>query len=205
MIGKLTGTLDSAGDGIALVDVNGVGYVVHASNRTLSRLGPNGGVVSLLIETQVREDAINLYGFAEQSERDWFRLLTTVQGVGAKVGLAILGVLSPADLSLAIAAQDKAAITRAPGVGPKLGARIVAELKDKAGSIGNELSVSAVSAANGSGKAPAGPVEDATSALVNLGYRRTEAFTAVAKAARELGAKATLDGLIRAGLKELSQ
>jgi Holliday junction DNA helicase RuvA len=108
---------------------------------------------------------------------------------------------------MAIAAQDKAAITRAPGVGPKLGARIVAELKDKAGSVGNELSASAVSAANanGSGKAAAGPVEDATSALVNLGYRRTEAYTAVAKAARELGAKATLDGLIRAGLKELSQ
>jgi Holliday junction DNA helicase RuvA len=115
--------------------------------------------------------------------------------------------LTPDDLSLAIAAQDKAAITRAPGVGPKLGARIVAELKDKAGSIGNDLTIAAVNqaAANGSGKAAAGPVEDATSALVNLGYRRTEAFTAVAKAARELGAKATLDGLIRAGLKELSQ
>ncbi len=205
MIGKLSGTLDSVSDGIALVEVNGVGYVVHASNRTLQRLGPNGGLVSLLIETQVREDAINLYGFAEKAERDWFRLLTTVQGVGAKVGLAILGVLSPDDLSLAIAAQDKAAITRAPGVGPKLGARIVAELKDKAGSVGNELSASAVSAANGSGKAGAGPTEDATSALVNLGYRRTEAYTAVAKAAREQGAKATLDSLIRAGLKELSQ
>ena len=206
MIGKLSGTLDSVSDGIAIVDVNGVGYVVHASNRTLSRLGPNGALISLLIETQVREDAINLYGFAEKHERDWFRLLTTVQGVGAKVALAILGVLSPDELSLAIAAQDKAAITRAPGVGPKLGARIVAELKDKAGSIGNDLTVAAVNQANnGSGKAAAGPVEDATSALVNLGYRRTEAFTAVAKAARELGAKATLDSLIRAGLKELSQ
>jgi Holliday junction DNA helicase RuvA len=207
VIGKLSGTLDSVSDGIAIVDVSGVGYVVHASNRTLSRLGPNGALISLLIETQVREDAINLYGFAEKHERDWFRLLTTVQGVGAKVALAILGVLSPDELSLAIAAQDKAAITRAPGVGPKLGARIVAELKDKAGSIGNDLTVAAVNAnaANGSGKAAAGPVEDATSALVNLGYRRTEAFTAVAKAARELGAKATLDSLIRAGLKELSQ
>jgi Holliday junction DNA helicase RuvA len=206
VIGKLSGTLDSVGDGIAIVDVNGVGYVVHASNRTLSRLGLNGALISLLIETQVREDAINLYGFAEKHERDWFRLLTTVQGVGAKVALAILGVLSPDELSLAIAAQDKAAITRAPGVGPKLGARIVAELKDKAGSIGNDLTVAAVNQANnGSGKAAAGPVEDATSALVNLGYRRTEAFTAVAKAARELGAKATLDSLIRAGLKELSQ
>jgi len=207
VIGKLSGTLDSVTGGAALIDVNGVGYVVHASNRTLSRLGPNGALISLLIETQVREDAINLYGFADQRERDWFRLLTTVQGVGAKVALAILGILSPDDLTLAIAAQDKAAITRAPGVGPKLGARIVAELKDKAGSIGADLSIGAPTAAatNGSGKAAAGPVEDAVSALVNLGYRRTEAFTAIAKSARELGDKATLDGLIRAGLKELSQ
>jgi len=207
VIGKLSGTLDSVTGGAALIDVNGVGYVVHASNRTLSRLGPNGALISLLIETQVREDAINLYGFADQRERDWFRLLTTVQGVGAKVALAILGILSPDDLTLAIAAQDKAAITRAPGVGPKLGARIVAELKDKAGSIGADLSIGAPTAAatNGSGKAVVGPVEDAVSALVNLGYRRTEAFTAIAKSARELGDKATLDGLIRAGLKELSQ
>jgi Holliday junction DNA helicase RuvA len=206
VIGKLSGTLDGVSGDVALVDVNGVGYVVHASSRTLARLGPAGAPVSLLIETQVREDAINLYGFAERSERDWFRLLTTVQGVGAKVALAILGVLSPDDLTLAIAAQDKAAITRAPGVGPKLGARIVAELKDKAGGIGAELSIGAPAAAiNGSGKAAAGPVDDAVSALVNLGYRRTEAFTAIAKSARELGDKATLDGLIRAGLKELSQ
>ena len=207
MIGKLSGTLDGVSGDVALIDVNGVGYVVHASNRTLSRLGSNGSLISLLIETQVREDAINLYGFADKSERDWFRLLTTVQGVGAKVALAILGILSPDDLTLAIAAQDKAAITRAPGVGPKLGARIVAELKDKAGSIGADLSIGAPTAAatNGSGKAVVGPVEDAVSALVNLGYRRTEAFTAIAKSARELGDKATLDGLIRAGLKELSQ
>ena len=205
MIGKLSGTLDSVSGDVALVDVNGVGYVVHASNRTLARLGPNGGVVSLLIETQVREDAINLFGFAEKSERDWFRLLTTVQGVGARVALAILGVLSPEDLSLAIAAQDKAAVTRAPGVGPKLAARIVTELKDKAGGIGADLSVAAPATVNGSAKSGAGPVDDATSALVNLGYRRTEAYSAVAKAARELGDKATLDGLIRFGLKELSQ
>lgn len=205
MIGKLSGTLDSVSGDVALVDVNGVGYVVHASNRTLARLGPNGAPVSLLIETQVREDAINLYGFADKSERDWFRLLTTVQGVGAKVALAILGVLSPEDLSLAIAAQDKAAVTRAPGVGPKLAARIVAELKDKAGTIGADLTIAVPAAVNGSGRAAAGPVDDATSALVNLGYRRTEAYSAVAKAARELGDKATLDGLIRFGLKELSQ
>lgn len=206
MIGKLTGTVDSVTGDAAIVDVNGVGYVVHASNRTLGQLGGSGALVSLLIETQVREDAINLYGFAEKSERDWFRLLTTVQGVGAKVALAILGVLSPDDLSLAIAAQDKAAITRAPGVGPKLGARIVAELKDKAGSVANDLSVGAVrnTALNGA-KPGAVPAEDAVSALVNLGYRRAEAYAAVAKGARDLGDKATLDGLIRFGLKELSQ
>lgn len=206
MIGKLTGTIDSVAGDAAIVDVNGVGYVVHASNRTLARLGGTGALVSLLIETQVREDAINLYGFAEKSERDWFRLLTTVQGVGAKVALAILGVLSPDDLSLAIAAQDKVAVTRAPGVGPKLGARIVAELKDKAGSIASDaIGAVAIGPTNGSGKPPAGPVDDAVSALVNLGYRRSEAYTAIAKAAREQGEKATLDALIRAGLKELSQ
>lgn len=206
MIGKLTGTIDSVSGDAAIVDVNGVGYVVHASNRTLGQLGGSGAVVSLLIETQVREDAINLYGFVQKAERDWFRLLTTVQGVGAKVALAILGVLSPDDLSLAIAAQDKAAITRAPGVGPKLGARIVAELKDKAGSVANDLSVGAVrnAALNGGGKGGV-PAEDAVSALVNLGYRRAEAYAAVAKGARDLGDQATLDGLIRFGLKELSQ
>ena len=207
MIGKLSGVLDSISGDVALVDVGGVGYVVHASNRTLAQLGSSGALVSLLIETQVREDAINLYGFADRSERDWFRLLTTVQGVGAKVALAILGVLSPEQISLAIAAQDKAAITRAPGVGPKLAARIVSELKDKAGSIATDLAIGAPSAAaiNGGGKAGAGPVDDAVSALVNLGYRRAEAYGAVAKAARDLGENAALDGLIRAGLKELSQ
>jgi len=205
MIAGLAGRVDAVGPDHAVIDVSGVGYLVFASGRTLARLPEPGGSAKLLIETHVREDHIHLYGFSDAGERDWFRLLTTVQGVGAKVALAILGVLSPEDLSLAIAAQDKAAITRAPGVGPKLGARIVAELKDKAGSIGNDLTIAAVSSAATNGKAAAGPVEDATSALVNLGYRRTEAFTAVAKAARELGAKATLDGLIRAGLKELSQ
>jgi holliday junction DNA helicase RuvA len=211
VIGKLTGTLDSVAGDAAVIDVNGVGYVVHAASRTLSRLGPTGTPVSLLIETHVREDAINLYGFWDHTERDWFRLLTTVQGVGAKVALAILGVLSPDDLSLAIAAQDKAPVTRAPGVGPKLAARIVAELKDKAGNIALGAGAIAPAAAiNGSGKplngkSERGPVEDAVSALVNLGYRRAEAYGAVAKAARELGERPSLDALIRAGLKELSQ
>jgi Holliday junction DNA helicase RuvA len=204
VIGKLTGTLDSISGDAALIDVNGVGYVVHAASRTLSRLGPNGTPVSLLIETHVREDAINLYGFWDATERDWFRLLTTVQGVGAKVALAILGILAPDDLSLAIAAQDKAIVTRAPGVGPKLAQRIVLELKDKAGNIA--LGAGAVAPAAGvNGKASGGPAEDAISALVNLGYRRAEAYGAVAKAARDLGERASLDALIRAGLKELSQ
>ena len=206
MIGKLKGLIDSYGEDFVILDVQGVGYVVQCSARTLQKLPAAGEAASLAIETQVREDAIRLFGFTSDAERDWFRLLTTVQGVGAKVALAILGVLAPDDLSLAIAAQDKVAITRAPGVGPKLGARIVAELKDKAGSVANDLSVDAVrgAAVNG-GKASAAPSEDAVSALVNLGYRRAEAYAAVAKGARDLGDKATLDGLIRFGLKELSQ
>ena len=204
MIGKLTGVLDSISGDAALIDVNGVGYVVHAASRTLSKLGPNGAPIALLIETHVREDAINLYGFWDATERDWFRLLTTVQGVGAKVALAILGVLAPDDLSLAIVAQDKAIVSRAPGVGPKLAQRIVSELKDKAGNIA--LGAGAVTpAATVNGKASGGPAEDAISALVNLGYRRAEAYGAVAKAARDLGERASLDALIRAGLKELSQ
>ena len=205
MIGKLTGTLDSVAGDAALIDVNGVGYVVHAASRTLSKLGPNGAPVSLLIETHVREDAINLYGFCDATERDWFRLLTTVQGVGAKVALAILSVLAPDDLSLAIAAQDKAIVTRAPGVGPKLAQRIVSELKDKTGNIALGAGAVTPAVAVNGGKASGGPAEDAISALVNLGYRRAEAYGAVAKAARELGERVSLDALIRAGLKELSQ
>jgi Holliday junction DNA helicase RuvA len=209
MIGKLTGVLDSVQGDIAVIDVGGVGYVVHAAGRTLQRLGLSGAPVSLLIETQVREDAINLFGFLDQAERDWFRLLLTVQGVGAKVGLAILGTLSPDDLTTAIASQDKTVVTRAPGVGPKLAARIVAELKDKIG--GLSLGTSALTKATGAGakagdgKAAPSLVEDAVSALVNLGYRRAEAFTAVVKAHQAASGPATLDQLIRAGLKELSQ
>ena len=209
MIGKLTGTLDSVQGDIAIIDVGGVGYVVHAAGRTLQRLGVSGAPVSLLIETQVREDAINLFGFLDHAERDWFRLLLTVQGVGSKVGLAILGVLSPDDLTTAIAAQDKTAVTRAPGVGPKLAARIVSELKDKVGGI--SLGTAALAkATNGAGKtadskAASSLLEDAVSALVNLGYRRVEAFTAVAKAQHAAESPVTLDQLIRVGLKELSQ
>jgi len=131
MIAKLTGTVDSVGDESAVIDVNGVGYLVHCSTRTLGRLPPQGGVASLLVETQVREDRIQLFGFADAAERDWLRMLSTVQGVGARTGLAILSTLSPDELVAAIAHGDKGPLTRAAGVGPKLAQRIVSELKDR--------------------------------------------------------------------------
>jgi Holliday junction DNA helicase RuvA len=206
MIGKLTGVLDASGEDWAVVDVNGVGYLVFCSRRTLERAGRAGEAVSLLVETHVREDHIHLYGFADPAERDWFRLLSTVQGVGAKMALAVLSTLSPGDLIRAIAAQDKAALTRASGVGPKLAARILAELKDKAGAIALGLAVGPGADA-GVGVRSAGleaAAEDALSALVNLGYGRSEALGAVAEASRRLGAQAPLAALIKEGLKELS-
>jgi len=199
MIAKLTGVIDSKGADTAIVDVGGVGYQVFCSARSLNRLPAAGGAISLFIETHVREDHIHLYGFIDAAEREWFRLLTTVQGVGAKLALAILGVLSSGDLTQAILVQDKISLTRASGVGPKLAARIVAELKDKVGGI----ALGPVAAVAGATE-PTGPVADAVSALVNLGYRRTEAFGAVAQAAKRLGPNAALDALIKGGLKELS-
>jgi holliday junction DNA helicase RuvA len=197
MIAKLTGLLDQAGSDSAVIDVGGVGYLVFCSARSLGRMPAKGAPVSLLIETHVREDHIHLYGFAEPAERDWFRLLTTVQGVGAKLALGLLGVLSPDELMRAIAAADKASLARAPGVGQKLAQRIATELKDK---------VRAVSLGPAAVELPErGSEADAVSALVNLGYRRAEAFDAVIEAARRLGASAPVDALIRAGLKELSQ
>jgi len=197
MIAKLAGLLDQAGGDSAVIDVGGVGYLVFCSARTLARMPAKGAPVSLLIETHVREDHIHLYGFAEPAERDWFRLLTTVQGVGAKLALAVLGVLGPEDLMRAIAAADKASLARAPGVGQKLAQRIATELKDK---------VRAVALGPAAAELPQrGSEADAVSALVNLGYRRAEAFDAVIEAARLLGASAPVDALIRAGLKELSQ
>jgi Holliday junction DNA helicase RuvA len=198
MIGKLTGTVDSIGDEWALIDVGGVGYVAFCSRRTLTGLPAPGEPVSLLIETHVREDHIHLYGFADPAERTWFRLLCTVQGVGARMAMAILSVLPPAELAQAIAAQDKAAISRANGVGQKLATRVITELKEKAGKI-----VFAPMAGAGRVGLNAVP-EDAVSALVNLGYRRAEAFGAVAHAARSLGTDAPLEAVIKAGLKELS-
>ena len=199
MIAKLTGLVDAAGMDSAVIDVGGVGYHVFCSAKTLGRLPARGNVASLLIETHVREDHIHLYGFADEAERDWFRLLTTVQGVGAKLALAILGVHTAGDLAQVIAAQDKASLSRASGVGPKLATRILTELKDKAGGIAfGGLAALAPEAE------PIGPMADAVSALVNLGYRRAEAFGAVAQAAKRLGGTPALESLIRAGLKELS-
>ncbi len=205
MIGKLTGLVDSSGENWVIVDVSGVGYLVHCSNRTLANLPGAGESVSLLIETHVREDHIHLYGFLQAAERDWFGLLSTVQGVGVKVALAILSVLPPSELIQTIAAQDKRALTRANGVGPKLAARIVAELKDKAGklALGPAAALAGGTAAAARGGAPV-LSEDAISVLVNLGYQRGDAFGAVAQATRELGADAPLEAVIKAGLKELS-
>lgn len=205
MIGKLTGIVDSITADAAIIDVGGVGYVVHASGKTLARLGARGTAASLLIDTHVREDAISLFGFAETVERDWFRALLNIQGVGAKVALSILSVLAPDELARAIAAQDKAAVARANGVGPKLAQRVVSEMKDKAGGI--NLGTALV---NGDTAAPAanaadGPMNDAVSALVNLGYRRAEAYGAVAKVMQKQGAGAPLNDLIVQGLKELAQ
>lgn len=203
MIGKLTGRIDSSGDGWALIDVGGVGYNLFASRRTLGLLPGAGEAASLLVETHVREDHIHLFGFIDQAERDWFRLLGTVQGVGAKMALAILSALPPADLAQAIAAQDKAQLTRANGVGPKLAGRILAELKDKAPGPAF-VPVAVPQAVNGIGAGRGSDGEDAVSALVNLGYGRSEAFGAVAQASRRLGEGAPLEALVKEGLKELA-
>ncbi len=204
MIAVLTGRLDSRGEDWAVVDVGGVGYLVFCSTSTLERLAPVGDTVRLEIETHVREDHINLYGFADASEREWFRLLITVQGVGARVALAILTVLSPTDLTQAIASADKAVVSRANGVGAKLAARIIAELKDKVDAL--PVSIDGRSSARSNGaEASVSVNEDAISALTNLGYGRTEAFSAIARAGGKLGEDPPLDDLIRAGLQELSQ
>jgi Holliday junction DNA helicase RuvA len=203
MIGKLSGTIDSLQGSHVILDVNGVGYVVACSGRTLRQLGANGDAAVLRIETQVREDAISLFGFIDGEEQDWFRLLTTVQGVGAKVALSILSAVSPEQLAQVIAAQDKTALTQADGVGPKLALRLVTELKDKVPAfVGRTASaVNAVAAVSGLQGSAA---SDAVSALINLGYRRSEAFGAVAVANRS-HPQARLDELIRLGLAELSR
>jgi len=202
MIARLSGVVELLGEDRVIVDVGGVGYLVFCSARTLGRLPGDGVPVQLHIETHVREDHIHLYGFIDSAEHEWFRLLTTVQGVGARVALAILSTIGPDELVRAVASGDNVAISRANGVGAKLAGRIVAELKDKAGGIA--LGPSAILA--GGGKRVAGAVDaDAVSALVNLGYGRSEAFGAVARAGNRLGGQAVLADLIRAGLEELSQ
>jgi Holliday junction DNA helicase RuvA len=204
MIAKLTGRLDFAGRDHIVIDVGGVGYLVRCPARTLAALPVPGETVSVAVETLVREDAIDLYGFVDPAERDWFRLLMTVQGVGAKVALALLSALNPADLAAAIAAEDKTMLTRADGVGPKLATRLAMELKDKAGTMTLGRALASTPAAGGT--VPLGgdaAAADAVSALVNLGYRRPEAAGAVERAMKKLGKGARVEALIPAGLKEL--
>lgn len=205
MIGKLRGIIDAVADDSCLVDVGGVGYVAFASSRTLRDLAP-GREATLLIETIVREDAIALYGFLTLAERDWFRILTTVQGVGARVALSLLSTLAPEQLANAIVAQDRASLSRASGVGPKLAARLLTELKDKAAAWGAVPGAARVPATAAGSAEPAASVnEDAVSALVNLGYKRPEAFGAIARVATRLGGDARIDTLIREGLRELGK
>jgi holliday junction DNA helicase RuvA len=201
VIAKLTGIVDSTGDGWVVLDVGGVGYLVFCSGRTLSRLTA-GQATSLRVETAVRDDAINLYGFADSAERQWFRMLTTVQGVGAKAALAILTALAADELVQAVAAGDRGAITRAAGVGPKLAGRIIGELREKV-----EVAALGPAAAVTSGVGNwglGGDVGDAVSALVNLGFRPAEALVAVSHAAARLGTGAAVEDLIRGGLAELT-
>ena len=198
MIAALRGTVEALEEDRCVVDVAGVGYLVMASTRTLAALPTPPGVARLLVETQVREDAIVLYGFAEPAERDWFRLLLTVQGVGAKVALNLLSALSPAELVRAIAAGDRGSLTRAAGVGAKLAVRLLSELREKAGAM--PVGTGAVLAV----PPPAGPAADALSALANLGYRRAEAQPAVERVLERLGEGAALGQVIRESLQELA-
>lgn len=205
MIGKLKGLVDSFGDDHVLIDCGGVCYEVFCSSRTLQTLPRVGEAAVVFIETIVREDMIRLYGFADQSEKSWFLLLTTVQGVGARVALAILSVLSPAELSSAVALQDKAMIGRANGVGPKLAVRIVTELKGKVPAIGTiDAGTLGLQAALGEGVASSN-VADAVSALTNLGYSSAQASAAVARVVSKEGEDTATEKLIRLGLRELSQ
>jgi Holliday junction DNA helicase RuvA len=199
LIAQLTGRVEALEEGRCIIDVNGVGYLVQASTRTLAALPPSPATARILVETQVREDAILLYGFADAAERDWFRLLTTVQGVGGRVALSVLSALSPRDLVAAIASGDRASLTRAPGVGARLAARLLTELRDKAGAM------PAVPGVPFPQSGPAGVAEDAISALLNLGYRRPEAQGVVARTFERLGDTAPLDAVIRDSLKELAQ
>ena len=202
MIAKLRGRLDSVGEDWAVVDASGVGYLLYCSARTLRALPKIGDVVEFFVDTHVREDHIHLYGFGAASEREWFTLLQTVQGVGARVALGLLSTLGPEDLTEAIAARDRVPLTRANGIGPKVADRILAELKDKVSALSLEPSSQhATLERKGVGNISA----DAISALVNLGYGRSEAFRAIGSVQRSLANDEDLPSLIRASLKELGQ
>lgn len=202
MIGKLTGLLDSVGEDNAVVDVGGVGYVVYCSKRTLSALPSIGQLIELQIETHVREDHIHLYGFQDCTDRDWFRMLTTVQGVGAKVALSIMTTLTGKELADAVLAKDKATVGQANGIGPKLAQRIVTELFDKLDQLQVNGKTSDLSL---SGEHYKQADEEAVSALVNLGFSRVQAVNAITRASKTLGPEISLDNLIKVGLKELSK
>lgn len=199
MIARLTGRVEALEDGRCIIDVNGVGYLVHASTRTLSALPAPPEIARLLVETHVREEAILLYGFVDAAERDWFRLLTTVQGVGGRVALSVLSVLSPPELTAAIAAADRASLTRVPGVGARLALRLLTELRDKVGAIPVAASSSAPPSATSS------VAEDTISALLNLGYRRQEVHPVVMRIIERAGSTVTLDTVLRGSLRELAQ
>ncbi len=200
MIAQLKGILDAVGDGWVIIDVAGVGYQAFCSAKTLQAMPQTGEAVKLSIITHVREDHIHLFGFISAAEKEWFDRLLGVQGVGAKVAMAILSTLDPGDLTQTILAQDKAMMGRPTGVGPKLATRILTELKDKVPAFGSEIEI----AAFGKGGADAGAMSDAVSALVNLGYRRADVMGAVARANQAQGGDADLQTLITVGLKELS-
>jgi len=205
MIGKLKGIIDSYGEDYVVIDVGGVGYEAHCSVRTLQALPAPGEAAVLSIETYVREEVIRLYGFSSDIEREWFRLLMTVQGVGARVAMAVLGVLAPADLASAIALSDHAAISRAPGVGKRVAERIAGDLKDKAPAYASvDPAVIRLQSEVSEKRAPQ-PIADAVSALTNLGYGGPQASAAVAAAARAAGEGADAATLIRMGLKELAK
>jgi Holliday junction DNA helicase RuvA len=200
MIARLRGRLDGIAEDHAVIDVGGVGYLVLCSARTLAALPAVGEAVDLHIETQLRAESIALYGFREPAERVWFRLLQTVQGVGARVALGLLSVLAPDELARAVAAQDKAALSRASGVGPRLAGRIASELRERL----VDLPLPGALAGAAPIVAASGAAADAVSALINLGYGRSEAHAAIAKAAATLGDQAAADALIRTGLQELA-
>jgi Holliday junction DNA helicase RuvA len=205
MIGKLKGVIDSYGEDYVILDVGGVGYQVHCPARVLQALPAKGEPATLSIETYVREDQIKLFGFVSDTEREWFRLLQTVQGVGAKVALAVLGTLRVPELATAVAMRDKASVARTPGVGAKVAERIVTELKDKAPAFADvDAGVVHLAGALEEKRAPR-PVMDAVSALVNLGYGQPQAAAAIAAAARSAGEGADTATLIRQGLKELAK